>query len=191
MGLVFLPSTWQSTSWEKLNRKLNVCLTIWIWNFGSLPVTRESSNLFSGWMNWMKKNPLHFISYHEHFCILFMSLFLCFKSFPFHVLFKVGSLWSQKLTSSIANRLGDWAGRQLPATFLLDFPSVADAAAELERQHGTVNQQLSALLGRCSFCTRVLPQMNWSVGIRNHDGTDESWRIPSQIQHFSETEPSL
>jgi len=45
----------------------------------------------------------------------------------------------------VRNRLSDWAGRQLPATFLLDFPSVADAAAELERQHGTVNQQLSAL----------------------------------------------
>ena len=187
MGLVFSPPTWQSTSWEELKRK---CLFDGLdLKFWKQPGQEDpQSSFLDEWTGW--KTPLHFISYHEHFCILCMSLFLCFKSFPFHVLFKLGSLWSQKLTSSIANRLGDWAGRQLPATFLLDFPSVADAAAELERQHGTVNQQLSALLGRCSFCTRVLPQMNWSVGVRimmeqmNHEESLLKFSISLKPNHL-------
>ncbi|CAJ1364634.1 unnamed protein product [Effrenium voratum] len=39
----------------------------------------------------------------------------------------------------VRTRLSQWSGRDLPATFLLDFPSVSDAAAELDRTDGKVS----------------------------------------------------
>lgn len=47
--------------------------------------------------------------------------------------------------SRVRSRMSDWAGRPLPATFLFDFPSVSEAAAELEKMKGTVSQHRTAL----------------------------------------------
>eukprot|EP00435_Cladocopium_sp_Y103_P049960 s365_g15.t1 len=41
--------------------------------------------------------------------------------------------------------MSEWIGRQLPTTFLFDFPNVSEAAAELEKMRGKVNQKRSAL----------------------------------------------
>ena len=53
-------------------------------------------------------------------------------------------------------RMSEWAGRQLPATFLFDFPSVSEAAAELEKMKGTVRQHRSALLGGSSKMGQII-----------------------------------
>lgn len=47
--------------------------------------------------------------------------------------------------SRVRSRMSEWAGRPLPATFLFDFPSVSEAAAELEKMKGTVSQHGTAL----------------------------------------------
>jgi hypothetical protein len=52
--------------------------------------------------------------------------------------------------------MSEWAGRQLPATFLFDFPSVSEAAAELEKMKGTVRQHRSALLGGSSKMGQII-----------------------------------
>mmetsp|Transcript_46853 Transcript_46853/g.109412 ORF Transcript_46853/g.109412 Transcript_46853/m.109412 type:complete len:1049 (+) Transcript_46853:34-3180(+) len=45
----------------------------------------------------------------------------------------------------IRNQLSTWAGRELSSTFLLDFPSVQEAAAELEKQKAKEGKHASAL----------------------------------------------
>lgn len=46
----------------------------------------------------------------------------------------------------IRNQLSAWIGRELPATFLLDFPSVQEAAAELQKQNGKADGKKTSAL---------------------------------------------
>ena len=60
-------------------------------------------------------------------------------------------------------RLSTWAGRELSSTFLLDFPSVQEAAAELEKQKAKEGKHASALEVICQAQIRYC----WTRAVGN------------------------
>ncbi len=208
MGLVFLPSIWQSTSRAELNpKRLFGGLGLKFWNppghkrilkalFWVNELNEEETSSFHiiSWTFFTSFSmsffwrPFHLFPGYFYVSVCFLAISGCF--WVFHVLlfpslFKVGSLTHFQWPSGSATGLVD----SCQPPFCWIFP-----VSWMLRPNWNVNMGLDWISSsaRCwahgTFMdgTRVFPPER-----SENDGTHESWWIPSQIQHFFETESSL
>lgn len=189
MGLVFLPSTWQSTSWEKLNRKcLFDDLDLKFWKPPGH--TRILKPLF--WVNELdekKPSSFHIIprAFLHPFHVIISMLQVLSNSCPFQGRFTVITKTDFQYCQQ-ARRLG-WS--TVASHLFVGFSQCRGCCGWIGTSTWDCESAVERVAGQMFILYPSSSSDELKCRSENHDGTDESWRIPSQIQHFSETEPSL